>query len=142
MRGLTHKRGKWFQKRLSIPKNLKSVDALRALSACRTVFRCVDHDGPRLILMELCAAYGATLIDAPATSMLRKVPAGVRRPSGGFFAGVLCLDCAGEIDKEVAKAELETPLKQEVRRAHGYGLGRHGPAPSVFCINGACEKDG
>jgi len=117
--------------------NLRSTEALRALTSCPVIFGCVDHDGPRLILMELAAAYGATLIDCASDI---NVEDGQLREFGGRVvvspAGEFCLDCAGEIDREVAKAELESPLTQEVRRAHGYGLGRHGPSPSVVCING------
>lgn len=116
----------------AIPKNLRTREALETLSSCPVVFGCVDHDGPRLILTEMAAAYNATLVDC-ATEINPD-----NEPDGGFGgrvvvcpAGEFCLDCAGEINGEAAKQELEAPATQEQRRLHGYGLGERGPAPAV-----------
>ena len=39
-------------------------EAIAALTSCGVIFGCVDHDGPRLVLTELGAAYRVALIDA------------------------------------------------------------------------------
>src|SRR5439155_22398661 len=41
-----------------------------------------------------------------------------------------------QLDRELAKEELETPEVRVARRKHGYGLGSDLPAPSVFALNG------
>src|SRR5262249_27165479 len=48
----------------AIPKNLRTREAMEALIRCPTIFGCVDGDGAQLVLTELAAAYGATLIDS------------------------------------------------------------------------------
>src|SRR5713226_7372002 len=54
-----------------VPRNLRSRDAIQALLCCPVIFGCVDHDGPRLVLMELAAAYKLILIDS-ATEIIRE----------------------------------------------------------------------
>lgn len=122
---------------LALPKNLRSYEAIDALTACPIIFGCVDYDGARRVLMELAAAYEVTLIDS-ATEILRdenKVTefggrVVVARP------GDFCLDCAHQIDIEVAKQELETREIQQLRKQHGYGLGQQVTAPAVVSLNG------
>lgn len=122
----------------TIPRNLRARESIEALLACTTIFGCVDHDAPRLIMMELAAAYGITLIDL-ATQIF---PAAENRPFdfGGRVVfcrpGDFCLACAGQIDFEIAKQELESAEIQAVRRAHGYGLEETAPAASVVSLNG------
>jgi molybdopterin-synthase adenylyltransferase len=120
-----------------LPKNLRSREALERLIGCPVIFGAVDHDGPRLILMELAAAYGAVLIDC-ATEIV--VEEGQLSDFGGRVVvarpGDFCLGCAGEIDREAAKQELETPLTRSLRQAHGYGLSDRMPSPSVVSLNG------
>src|SRR5438105_13265403 len=45
------------------PKNLRTREAIEALIGCSVIFGCVDHDGPRLVLTELAAAYDIPFID-------------------------------------------------------------------------------
>jgi hypothetical protein len=122
----------------SIPRNLRSRESLEFLTGCTHIFGAVDHDGPRLVLMELAAAYGIPLIDV-ATEIF---PAREMQPFdfGGRVvvarAGDYCLCCADQLNLEAAKEELETPEVRAARRKHGYGLGNDGPAPSVFSLNG------
>lgn len=120
-----------------ISENLRSRHALEALTTCPVIFGCVDNDGARLILMELAAAYNATLIDS-ATEIVFQSGKLVEYGGRVIVArpGDYCLDCAGEINMQVAKAELESPETQAARRAHGYGLGDQGPALSVVSLNG------
>lgn len=121
----------------SIQDNLRSRQALEALISCPVIFSCVDHDGPRLILMEMAAAYEITLIDSATEIILnngRLIDYGGRvvisRP------GDYCLSCAHQIDMEQAKWELQTTAEKQVREKHGYGLGEQGPAPAVISLNG------
>jgi molybdopterin/thiamine biosynthesis adenylyltransferase len=123
---------------IALEKNLRSKEAIDVLTKATTIFGCVDHDGPRLILMELAAAYGIDYIDA-ATEIF---PASDKSTFdfGGRVVfskpGQFCLNCADQIDLEAAKQDLEDDETKKVRRAHGYGLEQVGEAPSVFSLNG------
>jgi hypothetical protein len=122
----------------AIPQNLRTREAMEFLLHCSAIFGCVDHDGPRLVLTDLAAAYEIPLIDT-ATEIF---PQSDERPFdfGGRVIiarpGDYCLFCADQIDGELAKEELETPQVQELRRKHGYGLGSDVPAPAVVSLNG------
>jgi molybdopterin/thiamine biosynthesis adenylyltransferase len=121
----------------AIPKNLRTKEAIDAVISSGITFGCVDQDGPRLILMELAASYRKTYIDL-ATEIIvgdKKI-----KDFGGRIVisrpGDFCLDCSNQLDKEIAKQELESESVQELRRAHGYGLGEEIPAPAVVSLNG------
>ena len=120
-----------------VPQNLRTREALEVLSGCPVIFGCVDGDGPRLILTELAAAYGATLIDAATEIIPRN---GTVEDFGGRVvvarSGEFCLACANELNMEAAKQELEPETARAVRRVHGYGLGEQGKAASVVSLNG------
>jgi molybdopterin/thiamine biosynthesis adenylyltransferase len=123
----------------SIPRNLRSQQALDALVGCTTIFGCVDNDGARLILMELACAYSITLIDAASEIILNSPRTHIEDFGGRVVVcrpGDFCLVCANEIDLEVAKSELESEEVQQLRKSHGYGLGEHFPAPAVVSLNG------
>ncbi|MCI0745655.1 MAG: ThiF family adenylyltransferase [Verrucomicrobia subdivision 3 bacterium] len=123
---------------IAIPRNLRTREALEFLLKCTHICGAVDHDGPRLVLTELAAAYGIPLIDATTEIF----PEAEGRPFdfGGRVVvatpGDYCLFCADQLDRELAKEELETPEVRADRRKHGYGLGSDLPAPSVFALNG------
>jgi molybdopterin/thiamine biosynthesis adenylyltransferase len=120
-----------------IPKNLRAREAMEALIQCPIIFGCVDGDGARLVLTELAAAYGATLIDSATEIIPEK--GGVGDFGGRVVvarAGEFCLDCANEINMETAKQELEPEAVRAVRQAHGYGLGEQDKAASVVSLNG------
>ncbi len=121
----------------TIQKNLRTQEALEGLLDCPVIFGCVDHDGPRLILMELAAAFEAIHID----SAVEIIPQDGRIAEfGGRVVlarpGEFCLGCAQQIDMERAKWELESAVARETRRAHGYGLGEEAPALAVVSLNG------
>ncbi len=122
----------------AIPGNLRTREAVEFLLGCSVIFGCVDHDGPRLVLTELAAAYEIPLIDI-ATEIF---PQHDKQPFdfGGRVViarpGDYCLFCADQIDRELATEELETPDVQALRRRHGYGLGSDIPAPAVISLNG------
>ena len=123
---------------LAIPRNLRTQEALEFLTGCTHIFGGLDHDGPRLVLTELAAAYRIPLIDV-ATEIF---PAKDGQPFdfGGRVVvarpGDYCLCCADQLNLELAKEELETPEVRAARRKHGYGLGSDAPSPSVFALNG------
>ncbi len=122
---------------VSIRSKLQSIEVLEALVQCPIIFGCVDHDGPRLILTELAAAYNCVLID----SAVEVEPEdGSQLGFGGRVVvsvpGEFCLSCAQEIDMERAKWELQPESTKSVRIKHGYGLGENNTAPSVVSLNG------
>ncbi len=122
-----------------IPQNLRSAKAIDALTSCTAIFGCVDHDGPRLVLMELACAYEITFIDC-ATEIVPDSKKSRIEDFGGRVVvcrpGDFCLACANEIDLEMAKAELESEDVRALRKAHGYGLGEEVVAPAVVSLNG------
>ena len=122
----------------SIPKNLRNREALSAILSCSTIFGSVDRDGPRLILMELAAAYEIPYIDCASEIFPEKD--GQPFDFGGRVVvarpGDFCLDCANQLDRGLAKEDLESPEERALRRKHGYGLGDEAPSPSVISVNG------
>lgn len=126
-----------------IPKNLRTKEAIGALIGVDTIFGCVDHDGPRLVLTELAASYSIVLIDL--ASEIFHENGKIVDFSGRIIVckpGDYCLDCANQIDMERAKQELESKNTQAVREAHGYGLGEQAPSPSVISLNGVIANLG
>lgn len=113
--------------------NLRSREALEVLTTSPIIFGCVDNQGARLILLELAAAFENILIDM-ATEIF---------PENGHYGGRViisipgkyCLLCAGQMDAEEAKQDLESNKARESRLAHGYGLEKV-TAPAVVSING------
>lgn len=122
----------------AIPKNLRTREAMQALLGCSVLVGCVDHDGPRLVLTELAAAYSVPLIDT-GTEIFPEAD-GQPFDFGGRVViaqpGEYCLFCADQIDRELAKQDLESPEVRTLRRKHGYGIGKDVPAPAVFALNG------
>jgi molybdopterin/thiamine biosynthesis adenylyltransferase len=121
-----------------IVQNLRSRTALAALQNASVVFGCVDNDGARLILLELCCAYRKLYIDS-ATEIVPP-QAGAPLDFGGRVVvsvpGDFCLMCASELDTEAAKVDLESAPVRSARAAHGYGIGQAAVAPSVVSLNG------
>ena len=121
----------------SITKNLRTHEALDAATKASVVFGCVDNDSARLILMELCCAYEIPYLDSATEFFLQG--SAVSDFGGRVVVNVpgdFCLDCAGEIDMEAAKAGLEPDNIRKVREEHGYGFGPSEPSPSVVSVNG------
>lgn len=122
----------------AIPVNLRTREAIEFLIGCSAIFGCLDHDGPRLVLTELASAYRVPLFDV-ATEIFPE-EAGQPFDFGGRVVvarpGDYCLLCADQLDRELAKEELEAPEIRAARRKHGYGLGSETPAPAVFTLNG------
>lgn len=121
-----------------LQRSLRSPEAFAALCECNVIFGCLDNDGARLILTEMAAAYSIPLIDSASEIGLGENG----KPDfwGGrvlfALAGLHCAVCAGQVDLEVARQELETGPEKQFRQNHGYGLGEHVPAPAVVSLNG------
>ena len=118
-----------------IPQNLVSDAAFKAIVASDHVFGCLDSEGARLILNELCAAYDRCYYD-----LATEIIAEESLLYGGRVCinGQGCIACRGVLDLKEAQADL---ADSNARRARAglYGienqaLGRSGP--SVVSING------
>jgi hypothetical protein len=107
------------------------------------VFGCLDSEGARLVLNELCAAYARPLVDLASDI----IPGGAPNYGGRIcFAwdGSGCIVCWGLLDIEEAQSDLAGPNERRDRDAI-YGiqrqaLGRSGP--SVVSINGVVASLG
>ena len=120
-----------------IPRDLRSREVLLALQKCPFIFGCVDHDGPRLVLSELAAAYERVYIDL-ATEIIPEDDRLIDFGGRVIFArpGHYCLDCAQQLDMDQARTDLADPESRRIARSHGYGTGEDGPAPAVVSLNG------
>jgi hypothetical protein len=121
----------------TIQDSVVSDRAFEAIIASNYVFGCLDSEGARLVLTELCAAYRRPYLDAASDIETRgKVRYGGRVCVA--MLGAACLVCLGRLDVNEASAELGGPEARKLRAAI-YGvtpdrLGRSGP--SVVSING------
>ena len=125
-----------------IAECLRSQPAFDAIIEADYVFGCLDNDGSRLILNELCLAY-----DKPYFDLASDIVDGGARYGGrvcvvGADAG--CLACYDELDLQAAQVDLMSDKERE-DYAEIYGiplsdLGRVGP--SVVSINGVVASLG
>lgn len=120
-----------------VPSSLLTHEGFDAVKSADYIFGCVDLEGVRLVLTELCAAYSKPYFDVASG-----VEVGTPPLYGGRVCcaveGKGCLVCMGELDTAEAARDLETPGQRQEREAI-YGvdrslLGAHGP--SVVSING------
>jgi hypothetical protein len=122
---------------VKVRDSLVSDAGFRAVLESSYVFGCVDSEGARLVLTELCAAYRLPYFDIASGIEVGDIP----RYGGRVCAalrGECCLVCLGQIDMNEAQQELGGPEARKLREAI-YGvdktyLGRVGP--SVVSING------
>lgn len=126
-----------------IPDSVISERAFAAVIAADYVFGCLDSEGARLVLNELCAAYCRPYFDLASDVVPGDPPA-----YGGRICvawdGTGCIACYGLLDVAEAQIDLAGPAVQRDRRAL-YGidhelLGRSGP--SVVSINGVVASLG
>ncbi len=127
---------------ISISDDLRSQPAFDAIIESDYVFGCLDNDGSRLVLNELCLAYEKPYFDLASDI----VEGGTNY--GGRVCAVLdgpgCLVCYDELDLEAARIDLMSD-KQRRDYADIYGiplseLGQVGP--SVVSINGVVASLG
>lgn len=121
----------------AIQDSVVSARAFEAIIGSNYVFGCLDSEGARLVLTELCAAY-----ERPYFDVASDIEVGDRTRYGGRICaamrGEACLVCLSQLDTNEANAELGGPEARKLRDAI-YGvkanqLGRSGP--SVVSING------
>jgi hypothetical protein len=113
-----------------------SQQAFGVILSSDWVFGCLDSEGTRFVLNELCSAYAIPFVDV-ATD----IPPGERVRYGGrvcFATGLGCLVCLDQIDMNEARDELGgAELKELGEQLYGVEkavLGTSGP--SVVSING------
>lgn len=120
------------------PDSFISDRGFELIAGADYVFGCLDSEGARLILTELCAAYTRPYID-----LASDIEPGDRTRYGGTICfsqrGEGCPVCLGLLDLEEAASDLGGANLARVRETI-YGvkrtqLGRSGP--SVVSINGA-----
>jgi hypothetical protein len=116
--------------------SLVSEDAFASIISSNYVFGCLDSDGARLILNELCSAYARPYVD-----LASDIPPGERLRYGGricFATGLGCLVCLDQIDLDEARRELGgLEFRKAQEELYGVSrdlLGEVGPA--VVSING------
>lgn len=120
-----------------IKNKLESREAFEAIMAADIVVGCLDNDGARSILNELCIAYGVTYIDL-ATEIL----------ADGTFGGRIaivkdgngCLHCMDDgLDQTEVRRYLSN-VEQLENEAKVYGVDKDslaiGSGPSVVDLNG------
>lgn len=120
-----------------IPDRLESDSAFAAIESTDYVFGCIDDDGVRFVLNEVCLAYDKPLIDMASDVQADSEEFGGRvasvRPGEG------CLYCLGLLDDQGVRRYLSSrsELLNEAA-AYGVPLDRlvSGTGPSVATING------
>lgn len=122
----------------AIPRDLIDEESFSAIKKSSCVFGCVDNDGARLVLNELCAAFDIPYFDLASDI---EVENGVVVYGGRIFASIDsngCLYCYDLISPSQARLDLMSPQARIDEKAI-YGvsteyLDRTGP--SVVSING------
>lgn len=120
-----------------IPLSLVSEQSFDAVIKADYVFGCLDCEGARLILNELCSAYSKPYFDLASDIIL-----GNPLVYGGrvcvAWDGNGCIVCYNELDVAEAQGDLLSPDARQDREAI-YGVQREaldGIGPSVASING------
>lgn len=119
-----------------IQDNFISTNGFNAIKGSGFVFNCVDNDGARLVLNELCLAYKIPFID---------VASEINQDTSDFGGRIVaitnnqkCLYCLDQIDSEEARRYLENPdFIKDVENI--YGISKNllkDSGPAVVSING------
>jgi len=120
-----------------VDEDLISERGFSAVLRAEYVFGCLDGEGARLVLTQLCAAYGKPYFD-----LASEIIPGEKTRYGGRVCfsrrGEGCLLCLGELDAAEAGLELAGEDARKQRDAiYGVKKGQLGRAgPSVVTING------
>ena len=127
---------------VTIAECLRSQSAFDSIIGSDYVFGCLDNDGSRLILNELCLAYAKPYFDLASDIVEDGSNYGGRICVVGD--GIGCLVCYDELDILAAHSDLMSD-KQRKDHANIYGvpvsdLGQVGP--SVVSINGVVASLG
>ena len=126
----------------SIPEPLASRNAFEGVIDCDYVFGCMDNEGARLILTQLCAAYSKPYFDLASDIDVDEGHYGGRVCVS--WNGDGCLVCYRVLDGREASEDLRDP---EARRNQQeiYGIPRDAlddAGPSVVSINGVIASLG
>jgi hypothetical protein len=120
-----------------------SEDGFRRITSSQHVFGCLDSEGARLVLNELCAAYARPYFDLASDI----IPGDAPNYGGRICAawdGNGCIVCWGVLDMEEAQVDLAGPKERSDRDAiygvNRQALGRSGP--SVVSVNGVVASLG
>ena len=121
-----------------VQDSLVNEEAFARVIGADYVFGCLDSEGARLVLNELCAAYCRPYLDLASEVIPGDPPAYGGRVCSIMWNGDGCLVCYNLLDMAEAQADLAGPDARQDRDAM-YGvdrgvLGRSGP--SVVSING------
>ena len=127
-----------------VPDSMVTVDAYDTIIGADFVFGCLDCEGARLILNELCAAYVRPYWDLASDVVADRSPEYGGRVCVSTWNDYGCLVCRGLIDLDEAQLDLSGPeAKRDRERIYGVDravLGRSGP--SVVSINGVVASLG
>lgn len=123
--------------------SLRSSEAFEAIETADYVFGCLDNEGSRLVLTELCSAYALPYID-----LASEIFPGEELIYGGrvciAWHGNGCLVCLDQIDLQEAQRDLaNAAAKRDVRAIYGVeaeDLDNKGP--SVVSVNGVIASLG
>lgn len=120
-----------------LKQNILSEEGFNAVKKADFIFGCVDHDGPRLVLTELCSAYKRPYFDL-ASEIIEGQPliyGGRVCYSQGGMGCLVCLDLISH--EEVQQYFLCTDAKEDERRLYGVPQDDlQGSGPSVVTLNG------
>lgn len=127
---------------VKISKELRSRLAFEALPKCDYVFGCLDDDGPRFLLNELCSVHSIPYFDLASDIDVNQSHYGGRLLIA--WDGQGCQMCHGEIDTEAVQRYLSRDTEREDREAiYGVPTDALGEAgPSVVSINGVVASLG
>ena len=121
---------------VAISEPLVSHAAFEAIKECDYVFGCLDNEGARLILNELCSAYAKPYIDLASGILIEGSRYGGRVCVA--WNGNGCLSCYDVLDVAEARDDLMgTKERSDHKAIYGIpedALGEVGP--SVVSING------
>jgi hypothetical protein len=126
----------------TVPDLVNTAKATKALLECNYVIGCVDNDGARLFLNELCLAYNLPYFDLATEIHIDNVEYGGRVVFVNEDPG--CLVCMDEIDQQEATKFLRSKEWQQ-DRDNVYGMAKNeleGSGPSVVTLNGIIASMG
>jgi molybdopterin/thiamine biosynthesis adenylyltransferase len=116
---------------------LRSAEAFQAIQSVDYVFGCLDNEGSRLILTELCSAYSRPYVDLATEIIPGKEPTFGGRVCVAWN-GTGCLVCLDELDLSEAQGDLANPVvRRDVQAIYGVDADYlNSKGPSVVSING------
>jgi molybdopterin-synthase adenylyltransferase len=121
----------------TIPMSLLTPDAFDAIKEADFVFGCLDSEGIRLVLSQLCAAYAKPYFDLASEILPDQSP--IEYGGRVFLAtrGEGCLKCADELDMDEARRDLMTPQERKIfAKLYGVSLtDLEDSGPSVVTLN-------